>query len=384
MTQTPFGVPPPREPESPSDARGGSHRRSPGRPIGMWLSVAASVIIVAVMVVVAIKLTSHSSRTAAGDPTDGPAASASGAAPSGSAKPSPRASARPTSATGNPLSGDTFYGPNPDAANQAQQWAGSRSADAAIMKRIADTPVATWFGDWTADPASDVRAVVSAAAGAGKTAVLVAYNLPGRDCGGHSGGGAGSSADYHAWIDKFADGVGTDRAVVILEPDALAQLCGDVAARYADLSYAVNRLAHTGAVTYLDAGHADWVTAEEMASRLTQAGVAKARGFAINVSNFVATGPSGDYAEALAKRLPGAHGYVIDTSRNGAGANAEWCNPPGRALGQQPTTATKFKHADAYLWIKVVGQSDGECNGGPPAGQWMPDYALALAKAAGW
>jgi endoglucanase len=121
-----------------------------------------------------------------------------------------------------------------------------------------------------------------------------------------------------------------------------------------------------------------------MAARLKKAGVARARGFALNVSNFVTTAQSGTYAEALVKKLPGEHGYVIDTSRNGKGAGGEWCNPPGRALGPRPTTATKYRHADAYLWVKVVGESDGECNGGPAAGQWMPEYALSLAKAAGW
>ncbi|RKN54957.1 endoglucanase, partial [Streptomyces klenkii] len=81
--------------------------------------------------------------------------------------------------------------------------------------------------------------------------------------------------------------------------------------------------------------------------------------------------------------LGGAH-FVIDTSRNGngpyEGTDEPWCNPPGRALGDAPTAGTGDPLVDAYLWIKRPGESDGECRGGPPAGQWWPEYALALAR----
>ena len=65
----------------------------------------------------------------------------------------------------------------------------------------------------------------------------------------------------------------------------------------------------------------------------------------------------------------------------------DWCNPPGRGLGIRPTTDTGDPLADAFLWVKVPGESDGQCsrgltdNGGvdpewgivdPPAGAWFP------------
>ena len=37
---------------------------------------------------------------------------------------------------------------------------------------------------------------------------------------------------------------------------------------------------------------------------------------------------------------------------------------------------------DAYCWIKRPGESDGTCNGGPAAGGWWPDRALELARLA--
>ncbi|CAM5532402.1 glycoside hydrolase family 6 protein [Streptomyces hirsutus] len=36
---------------------------------------------------------------------------------------------------------------------------------------------------------------------------------------------------------------------------------------------------------------------------------------------------------------------------------------------------------DAYLWVKRPGESDGECKGGPKAGEWWEDYAVKLAEA---
>ncbi len=45
-----------------------------------------------------------------------------------------------------------------------------------------------------------------------------------------------------------------------------------------------------------------------------------------------------------------------------------WCNPPGRALGEAPTTKTADALVDAYLWVKRPGESDGECKGGPEGG----------------
>ena len=72
---------------------------------------------------------------------------------------------------------------------------------------------------------------------------------------------------------------------------------------------------------------------------------------------------------------------MIDTSRNGRGPkHDQWCNPPRRALGTLPTTRTGNPLIDAYLWIKVPGESDGMRRHGPPAGQWWPQYALGLAR----
>jgi endoglucanase len=47
-------------------------------------------------------------------------------------------------------------------------------------------------------------------------------------------------------------------------------------------------------------------------------------------------------------------------------------------LGISPTTNTKHKRCDAYLWIKIPGESDGKCNGGPKAGMFWGEQAEEL------
>ncbi len=175
---------------------------------------------------------------------------------------------------------------------------------------------------------------------------------------------------------------------MILEPDALAGLdclsAGEQAARFDLLRDAVEVLAaRPDTRVYLDAGHSAWQPASVMADRLRRAGVAEADGFSLNVSNFRRTVDEIAYGREIATRLGGTH-FVVDTSRNGQGpaADGAWCNPPGRGLGQPPTTSTGVAGVDAYLWIKRPGESDGTCNGGPSAGTWWPEYAGGLAEQA--
>jgi endoglucanase len=270
---------------------------------------------------------------------------------------------------------------------QADAWRSSRPLDAAHMDGIAGEAQAKWFGEWSGDVRAAVSELMNGAATRGEVAVLVAYNIPQRDCGSHSAGGAASTSAYRNWIREFARGIGNRQAMVVLEPDALAGLdClsgPGRANRLALLEDAVSVLAAHGSVaTYVDAGHSAWQSADVMAARLNSVGISRARGFSLNVSNFRPTGEETAYGRAIAERTGGRR-FVIDTSRNGlATASQEWCNPAGRALGRRPTTNTGQPFVDAYLWIKRPGESDGTCNGGPPAGAWWPEYALGLAQRA--
>ena len=272
------------------------------------------------------------------------------------------------------------------AKRQADQWRSSRPQDAALMDRMAAEPVARWIGDWNVDVKGDVAKYLTAAISDGHTPVLVAYNIPSRDCGSYSAGGSASASAYKQWISDFAAGLAGHTAVVILEPDAVAAAsCLPATAqeeRFGLLRDAVQKLKAQNAIVYVDAGHAGWLTPATAAERLKKAGVDLADGFSLNVSNYVTTSSNVTYGKQISDRVGGKH-YVIDTSRNGVGVtNGEWCNVPGQALGAPPSTKTGNSLVDAYLWVKQPGESDGTCNGGPKAGAWWAEYALDLARKA--
>jgi endoglucanase len=229
--------------------------------------------------------------------------------------------------------------------------------------------------------------------------------------------------------------------------------------RFTQLRYAVKALktgANTS--VYLDATHSGWLGAGDAADRLIQADVADADGFFVNVSNYELTSHLVKYGTWVSKCIafasnPASWGlghtewcgsqyspanpsdfstwaltdqwyannvesqtwwytpsllkhFVVDTSRNGqgpwtpppgkySGDPQVWCNPPDRGAGTPPTTDTGDPLVDAFLWVKVPGESDGSCNrsvagsttdpewGGivdPAAGAWFPQQALQLAQ----
>ncbi|MFI6563483.1 glycoside hydrolase family 6 protein [Streptomyces sp. NPDC050534] len=278
--------------------------------------------------------------------------------------------------------------------SQVLDWVRAHPGDPrtpVIASRIAGRPAAVWFADFTPSTiASRVRAVTSGAAAQGRVPVVVAYAIPGRDCGGASEGGAPGLAAYDGWIDSFAAGLGSGAVVVILEPDAIAQsdcLSGaQRAARFASLARAgrVMKAADPKARVYYDAGHSDWNPAAEQAARLKQAGAASAAssdGVFSNVSNFNSTSDEIAYDRRVLAALggPASLGAVVDTSRNGNGAPADgaWCDPAGRRIGRAPTLSTGEARIDGYLWVKPPGESDG-CEGAP--GTFSPSYAYDLAS----
>ncbi|QID36499.1 glycoside hydrolase family 6 protein [Streptomyces albus] len=285
--------------------------------------------------------------------------------------------------------------PRSDAARQAAAYrADGDSERAAHMDRIARQPAATWIGP--DDPRGRTERVTKAAAGAGRSALLVLYNVPHRDCGQYSKGGAQNAAAYRQWLGEVTEGIGGRAATVIVEPDAVAHaVAGDCAEqpdaeeRYGLLDEAVTRLKRLPRTTvYLDAGNPDWIRdAGALVEPLRRSGIASADGFSLNVSNYQTTASNIAYGKELSPKV-GNKPFVIDTSRNGngpasGGGGQAWCNPPGRALGEAPTVRTGHRLVDAYLWIKRPGESDGECRGGPRAGHWWPSYALDLARRAG-
>lgn len=294
-----------------------------------------------------------------------------------------------------PKRSDPFW-VNPEG-NAAEQVAAYEKAgkgeDAEQIRKIAEQPTGEWIGP--ENPEQEAKGFTEAAEAADRDAILVLYNIPHRDCGQYSSGGAADGNAYRAWIDGVAKGIGDRSATVVLEPDAVLHLVDGCTAsefheeRYDLLKGAIEKLkALKNTKVYLDAGNAGWGHPDQIFEPLKWAGVDQADGFSVNVSNFYTTEDSVKYGKELSAKV-GNKPFVIDTSRNGNGpyagdkADERWCNPPGRALGEAPTTETVDDLVDAYLWVKRPGESDGECKGGPKAGEWWPEYALKLAETSG-
>ena len=368
--------------------------------------------------------------------------------------------------------------------------------NAGLIREMIDTPKSVWFTGGTPDRIQqDVKNTVKRASGKGTVPVLVAYNIPFRDCAQFSAGGATTVEEYTAWIDGFAAGIGDENAIVILEPDGLGiipwykqfrglpseggyEWCQPAEAeeataadeRFAMLNYAVDALkANPNTRVYQDGTHSSWLNVGDAAHRLSQAGVDRTDGFYLNVSNYqftanqiqygtwissclsISTTPAdfsacanqywngdpegtkiadllgpwsgvalssyGEWSDdsddpylntsGINWRYGGAQPttlFVIDSSRNGVGPwepdaypdPQDWCNPPDRGLGLRPTADTGNPLLDAYLWVKIPGESDGECTRGlgpagetvdpvwgiidPPAGEWFPEMALDLIQ----
>lgn len=235
--------------------------------------------------------------------------------------------------------------------------------------------------DWLTPVRPAIRKYTSRALKAKKTPMLTIYGIPGRDCGGHSSSGALKNAtQYRAWIRQVGKGLQGQNALVILEPDALPFFGSDVqcdrpAGWLGMLRFASKTLSKSGAWVYLDAGHSNWTPYDKRPAQLKQAGIAYARGFSTNVSNFRPTADEKAYAAKMISGLrklgvKGVH-YVVDTSRNGAGtpADSQVINPPWARIGAPPKLV--FQGAfDGTLWVKHPGESDGYENGGNGSGKW--------------
>jgi hypothetical protein len=97
---------------------------------------------------------------------------------------------------------------NSTARTQVEEWRRTRPTDAQVLDReVASQPTGIWFGDWNRSVRADVDRVMADATRGGALPVLVAYNIPARDCGSHSAGGASNGRAYQAWISEFARGL---------------------------------------------------------------------------------------------------------------------------------------------------------------------------------
>ena len=132
--------------------------------------------------------------------------------------------------------------------------------------------------------------------------VLVAYDIPGRDCAQYSAGGALNEADYEAWINGFAAGhrqrqggrhPGARRArqhAVGLRAARRRSTRSPTPSGSPSCSTRSPRWRQTpGSSVYLDGTHSAWQSVGTITQRLLEADVQQAQGFFLNVSNYQPT-----------------------------------------------------------------------------------------------
>ncbi|KAG9403987.1 hypothetical protein AC1031_005525 [Aphanomyces cochlioides] len=253
--------------------------------------------------------------------------------------------------------------------NAASQYPNLKST----IQTVRANPIATWYTDLGTN---QVAQTLSACSNAVPT-IVVGFGFS-------NGGDNTNTQQYTAWIQTLVNLVGNKEVIYILEPDAVGLTstggCGVTNGYQNNLKVALGLLStNPNAHIYVDV--ASWATQSAAVSILTDLKKAgRLQGIAINTSNYVATSVLTTLCQTYSSATGGLH-CVFDTSRNFNGASSsEWCNARFGGIGVPPTSNTGNPLVDYYLWIKVPGESDGQCTGqsadamiGPAAGAFFHD-----------
>ncbi|KAL0930223.1 exoglucanase 3 precursor [Colletotrichum truncatum] len=276
---------------------------------------------------------------------------------------------------------------------------------------------------------------------------VVIYDLPGRDCAAKASNGELKVGELPKYKSQYIDPIvkiikahPNTAFALLIEPDSLPNLvtninlqtCQNSASGYREgVAYALKNLNLPNVVMYIDAGHGGWLGwndnlkpgAEELAKAYKAAGSpSQFRGFATNVAGWnswdaepgeFSSAPDAQWNKAQNEKkyvtLFGAalqtagmpNHAIVDTGRNGVqGLRQEWgnwCNVNGAGFGLRPSTSTGLELADAFVWVKPGGESDGTSDSSatrydsfcgksdaykpsPEAGTWNQAYFEMLLK----
>ena len=303
----------------------------------------------------------------------------------------------------NPLEGARFY-TNPSrnlAGTVIKQIRHRKPKAAALLSVIADQPETKRFGAFNDQPGAAVAQYLATAHrdDPGAVPLIATYRLKHVSCGGYAD--SPEEVDrYKRWYEAFAHGIGSQRAVLFYEIDALITTkclsrvaCaphrrgphGDRPARAAAACGRLRRRRRgrrTRRALHRARCCGAWAsTASRASSRTPRTRTGRAERSPTAASSCAASG--------------GRPHYVINTAANGRGplipksrvrfGNSFRCNAPGRGLGPKPTAVVppRFRNLDGLFWIGNPGRSAGECSktpNPPPAGQFWLDYAIELIR----
>ncbi|KAI1087358.1 glycoside hydrolase family 6 protein [Rostrohypoxylon terebratum] len=276
---------------------------------------------------------------------------------------------------------------------------------------------------------------------------LVIYDLPGRDCAAKASNGELKYNELDRYKTEYIDPIvakikanPNTAFALLIEPDSLPNLvtnadkttCADSKTGYEEgVAYALKSLNLPNVVMYIDAGHGGWLGwdanlkpgAEELAKVYKNAGSPKqVRGYATNIAGWNSwdeePGEFSDASDAKYNSCQNEKTYVtkfsaalktagfpehaiVDTGRNAVTGLREewgdWCNVNGAGFGVRPTADTGLELADAFVWGKPGGESDGTSDESatrydsfcgkpdaykpsPEAGEWNQAYFEMLLK----
>ncbi|KAI0853292.1 glycoside hydrolase family 6 protein [Daldinia vernicosa] len=276
---------------------------------------------------------------------------------------------------------------------------------------------------------------------------LVIYDLPGRDCAAKASNGELKYNELDRYKTEYIDPIvakvkanPNSAFALLIEPDSLPNLvtnsdlstCQESKTAYEEgVAYALKSLNLPNVVMYVDAGHGGWLGwdanlkpgAEGLAKVYKAAGSPKqVRGYATNIAGWNSwdqePGEFSDASDAKYNSCQNEKTYVtkfsaalktagfpehaiVDTGRNAVTGLREewgdWCNVKGAGFGVRPTADTGLELADAFVWGKPGGESDGTSDESatrydsfcgkpdaykpsPEAGEWNQPYFEELLK----
>ncbi|KAF9267764.1 glycoside hydrolase family 6 protein [Marasmius fiardii PR-910] len=350
----------------------------------------------------------------------------------------------PVTLSGNPFQDRTLYAN--DHYGDSVRAAVDRISDTTLKTqaaKVADVGTFLWLDTISAISTFEQHLV---RANCNEIFGVVIYDLPGRDCAANASNGELSVGEIDKYKTQFIDPIVTiikahpEVAIAaIIEPDSLPNLvtnldlakCQAAASGYREgIQYALSNLNLPNVAMYIDAGHGGWLGwndnvqpgAQELANAYKGAGSPSSlRGFSTNVAGWNAwskvpgefenaTGQSNKaqdedrYVTILGNALASVgvpNHAIVDTGRNAVqGLRLEWgdwCNVNGAGFGVRPTSNTGNPLADALVWVKPGGESDGtsdpsaqrydaRCSKAdafqpsPEAGQWNQAYFEMLVR----
>ena len=167
------------------------------------------------------------------------------------------------------------------------------------VAKIFDYPVAFWYGTKEHKRVSKTDKLEKSLKRLLKRSLpqlpyFVLYNMPNRDIGQYSKGGAKTGANYFLFLQEFCRGINGHSPIIIFEPDAIPHTTmmdkEQAEYRFNIMKEGLTILTEeSDAYVYVDVGHSNWLDPSQAHELLSKVWVKGCRGFSVNVSNYRST-----------------------------------------------------------------------------------------------